>query len=322
MSVRIVVVTAKGKFEHEIDKDYISVGRGKDNDLQIDDLSVSRRHAIIEKDETGKIFITDLNSSNGTFVNNVRINQKTPITSNDHILLGKATIVIEVPEAAGEGTMRVDAAAIREKLKEASSTQKSESIPVPPPVQSSTPPTPPPVQTPQPPQTPPVQSVPVPPPVQPATPPVHTHNTADFSGGAKSFKFGGIGARFVALLIDSIVITVPLMIINMIIGKILFSMGIWALASVLIMILDIVVAYGYFTYCYAAFGQTLGKKLLGLYVVDQQTGKNPTFKQAFIRTLVQGLISGIFLIGYIMAFFNPEHKTLHDMIAKTYVVKK
>jgi diguanylate cyclase (GGDEF)-like protein len=48
--------------------DAITVGRGDDCDIQIPDHSVSRRHAEVQHAENG-IVVTDLQSTNGTFVN-------------------------------------------------------------------------------------------------------------------------------------------------------------------------------------------------------------------------------------------------------------
>ena len=50
----------------------VYIGRSEDNDIQISDMSVSRRHLeIIEKD--GQYYIKDLNSQNGTYVNGKQI---------------------------------------------------------------------------------------------------------------------------------------------------------------------------------------------------------------------------------------------------------
>lgn len=55
------------------DKRAIIVGRDKGVDLQLDQSSVSRRHAQIECDRSGNLFVTDLQSSNGTYLDGVRL---------------------------------------------------------------------------------------------------------------------------------------------------------------------------------------------------------------------------------------------------------
>jgi pSer/pThr/pTyr-binding forkhead associated (FHA) protein len=73
------------------DKDIMSVGRSRDNDVVIENLSVSRNHARIRR-QTGKYILTDLNSANGTFVNGVRVS-KTEIVHDDVITIGKHKLV-------------------------------------------------------------------------------------------------------------------------------------------------------------------------------------------------------------------------------------
>ena len=54
--------------EYEIDREFMSIGRKHENDIQLNDLTVSGRHALISK--VGEhIYIEDLNSTNGTLVN-------------------------------------------------------------------------------------------------------------------------------------------------------------------------------------------------------------------------------------------------------------
>lgn len=69
------------------DKEIISIGRARDNDVVIENLSVSRNHARIRKVE-GKYIVTDLNSANGTLVNGVQIS-KTELFDNDVVTIGK-----------------------------------------------------------------------------------------------------------------------------------------------------------------------------------------------------------------------------------------
>ncbi|MBX7044255.1 MAG: FHA domain-containing protein [Ignavibacteria bacterium] len=65
----------------------VIIGRGNDNDIVVSDGSVSTRHAKIFLDN-GEVFIEDLRSMNGTFVNGKRIYGKTEIKASDRINLG------------------------------------------------------------------------------------------------------------------------------------------------------------------------------------------------------------------------------------------
>ena len=49
-----------------------TLGRKPDNDLVVDEVSVSRRHALVIETAGGYV-VRDLNSTNGTFVNRERI---------------------------------------------------------------------------------------------------------------------------------------------------------------------------------------------------------------------------------------------------------
>lgn len=54
--------------EYDIDRDFISIGRKHENDIQLNDLTVSGRHALISK-VGDHVYVEDLNSTNGTLVN-------------------------------------------------------------------------------------------------------------------------------------------------------------------------------------------------------------------------------------------------------------
>ncbi|GAA1849858.1 hypothetical protein GCM10009836_32040 [Pseudonocardia ailaonensis] len=71
----------------------LTVGRLPDNDVVLDDLLVSRRHAELHR--TGPSWrITDLNSGNGTFVNGVRV-REAAITPRDVIGIGHALFQVQ-----------------------------------------------------------------------------------------------------------------------------------------------------------------------------------------------------------------------------------
>lgn len=69
------------------DKEVMSIGRSRDNDVVIENLSVSRNHCRVRK-QGGKFVLTDLNSANGTYVNGVKIT-KTEVVDGDVISVGK-----------------------------------------------------------------------------------------------------------------------------------------------------------------------------------------------------------------------------------------
>lgn len=66
----------------------ITIGRRKENDIVLSDLSVSRNHArIVVKEDS--VFIEDLNSANGTLINGAAIDHSVAIKIGDEILIGE-----------------------------------------------------------------------------------------------------------------------------------------------------------------------------------------------------------------------------------------
>ena len=65
-----------------------TIGRSPDNDVFLDDVTVSRKHAVLS--QNGDRFqIEDLGSLNGTFVNRRRIESPTRLESGDEVQIGK-----------------------------------------------------------------------------------------------------------------------------------------------------------------------------------------------------------------------------------------
>lgn len=73
----------------ELEKPMIAIGRHPDSDVQIDDVSVSGQHALIEVeknpylDSVEDYFIKDLGSTNGTFVNEQRVLDRQRLLNDD-----------------------------------------------------------------------------------------------------------------------------------------------------------------------------------------------------------------------------------------------
>lgn len=154
-------------------------------------------------------------------------------------------------------------------------------------------------------------------------------------------KYAGFWLRFVAYLIDGIIIgifqsliVVPVLAmfgisfaamqntsnmseeeaIGMAIGM-ASSIGALALVAGLIGIV-------YYTIMEASKYQgTLGKMALGLKVTDLE-GKPLDLGKAFLRNLGKIISQMILFIGYIMAGLTEKKQALHDMIAGALVVKK
>ncbi len=78
-------------YRFSIEKDLITIGRSKKNDLVLADQWLSRIHAEIRR-ENGRHFIRDLESRNGTYVNGMRLSQRVPLQNGDVVTLGDQQI--------------------------------------------------------------------------------------------------------------------------------------------------------------------------------------------------------------------------------------
>ena len=87
---------------YELDDQGITIGRLPENRICISNMGISRRHAKIERDANNNLEISDLNSLNGTFVNNKKVS-KTVLSPGDIITIGKYAIVLESDDKKESG---------------------------------------------------------------------------------------------------------------------------------------------------------------------------------------------------------------------------
>ncbi|NJC73292.1 FHA domain-containing protein [Planosporangium thailandense] len=81
------------------------IGRGDDVDLRLDDLTVSRRHALVMYVHGGWI-VADLGSRNGTWLNGWRLPGPAPVGPGDLIDLGSCRFVVVARPAGRDRTFR------------------------------------------------------------------------------------------------------------------------------------------------------------------------------------------------------------------------
>lgn len=74
----------------ETDKEVISIGRNAQNDIHIDNLSVSKQHAQIVR-QKNVYLVEDLKSTNGTYLNEKPVT-KAKINDQDVLTIGKHTL--------------------------------------------------------------------------------------------------------------------------------------------------------------------------------------------------------------------------------------
>lgn len=70
----------------------VKIGRSSSNDVNVDDLNVSRAHCQIIQDDYGNFTIIDTNSTNGTFVNGTKRHGEVRLNPNDIVRIGNTTL--------------------------------------------------------------------------------------------------------------------------------------------------------------------------------------------------------------------------------------
>lgn len=79
---------------YDLDQPVIRIGRVAGMDIQIDDVSISRRQAEIQQDGDHWV-VRDIGSSNGTFVNGERLAGDRPLKAGDEIAIGQFSLFFE-----------------------------------------------------------------------------------------------------------------------------------------------------------------------------------------------------------------------------------
>jgi len=82
-----------------LDKDLITCGRASSCDIFLDDVTVSRKHALIRREDQ-RFAISDWGSLNGTFLNRNRVDTA-PLVNGDEIQIGKFRLVFFTDDGAG-----------------------------------------------------------------------------------------------------------------------------------------------------------------------------------------------------------------------------
>lgn len=140
---------------------------------------------------------------------------------------------------------------------------------------------------------------------------------------------GGFFARFAAGLVDILFVVVGLAVF-LGVGAMVFSLGMptgkglslpaFLYLTMPVYILGVILSAGYFTYFHASYGQTPGKRIFGLKVVDLQGGELG-YSISFLR-FVAGTFSFLFcFMGYFWIGLDLNKQGWHDKLAQTVVVR-
>ena len=92
MEAEVEVWTLNGRTVVELTGQRLTVGKGTENDVALGDPTVSRLHAVLERFPAGWC-VTDLGSSNGTYLNGERIWAQQRLRHGDEIRVGRTRLL-------------------------------------------------------------------------------------------------------------------------------------------------------------------------------------------------------------------------------------
>jgi uncharacterized RDD family membrane protein YckC len=144
-----------------------------------------------------------------------------------------------------------------------------------------------------------------------------------------AYDVGGIGSRFLAAIVDSLLIGIAEIVVFVLIGLTISSLDLGASATGSVLaalggLLAFAILWGY----YIAFellwnGQSPGKRMIGLRVV-REGGRPITFVGSAIRNLIRivDFLPFFYGIGVVVMFVDRRARRLGDLAAGTLVVKE
>ena len=150
-------------------------------------------------------------------------------------------------------------------------------------------------------------------------------------------RYGGFWLRFVAQFIDGVILSIPILVLEFVLGA---ALGVTmsrlgsnpspedTLAVLgpmmgmigIIWLLAIGLGCTYETFFLVKYGATPGKMAIGVKVI-RTDGSPLSIGRAAGRYFAKMLSAMILYIGYIMAGFDEQKRALHDRICDTLVVK-
>lgn len=331
---------SSGQKEVPLNSQAVSIGRDPTNDLVLSDSMVSRRHAMLElRNET--YYVRDNNSSNGTFVNGDRLEEEVALKDGDLVSIGSSKLLFHAgsgaprqaftPEPGGVlPTTGLDRSVLppTKPLDLESSACVSCGTPytsgdrfcrscgtpvverVSEPAQQSR-------------STPAADSAPA---KQNRSLDSNPTRIAPRPLARRSAEPAGFWIRFVAYLIDGIILFIPLLIVNVILWAMSARVdsGAAAVSPFIGIIAGALVSIGgvaYLALFWGLRGATPGKSLLSLEVRTEDGDSPIGVPRALLRVLGYAVSSGLFCLGFVWIAFSPEKRGLHDLIAKTAVVR-
>jgi len=100
---KLIETSAPDRKEVPVTKEEFLIGRGPDCDLRLGSSEVSRHHCLLRV-RGEEVTVSDLGSSNGTYLNGQRVRSQAALHSGDEIVLGKSRFLIDLGDQVDLGT--------------------------------------------------------------------------------------------------------------------------------------------------------------------------------------------------------------------------
>ncbi len=140
-----------------------------------------------------------------------------------------------------------------------------------------------------------------------------------------TLAYASIGRRFLAILLDGILLYIVELIPAILVGGVaaLSPTGrqeaLGVVANLLLVVFNLCLSIGYEIFLIGKYGATFGKMAMKVKVVAPD-GSPISYGRATGRYFAKMLSGVIFAIGYLMAFWDPEKRALHDRLCDTRVI--
>jgi uncharacterized RDD family membrane protein YckC len=147
--------------------------------------------------------------------------------------------------------------------------------------------------------------------------------------GAGAMRYGGLGKRFLARIIDGLIVGIPTAIVLTVVPGV-------RVGGLIYGILSAAAGLGYFVFLETSRGTTFGKQLLSMKVTDA-AGASPISVDASLRRnwwMALNALSGVPILGWLLSLValgiviaiavtingDPRKQGLHDKMANTVVL--
>lgn len=139
------------------------------------------------------------------------------------------------------------------------------------------------------------------------------------------FEPAGLGSRASAFILDQLLIIVVYLLLFIGVFMMILGFNISDFSGTLVAIVIVItfaIQWGYFfAFEYFSGGRTIGKKIVGIRVI-QENGHSITLLASAVRNLLRIIDSlpANYFLGIVMIFFHSKHKRIGDIVAGTIVV--